>query len=191
MKTKFTFILALAAVAALVISAACQPPRQTKAPAKTEQAQQAMPAMPQMPPQGAGGEGMPPHGMGQGMPGKPTGGLPIAMPDEVKARYSAVKLNLKKKDGSLDKSFDVPFEQETKLGDTGLAVKVLAYLPAFIMDQTRITSVGMEETNPAAKVVVTEGGKEIHTGWLFQKLPTAHAFPHDIYTLTLVGSVKK
>ena len=112
--------------------------------------------------------------------------LPVEIPEEVQARYDEVKLHLAKKDGSFQKDFTVKLNEETPLDDSGLSVKVSAFLPAFYMDQNRITSVGAKATNPACKITIQEKGKEIHTGWLFAKMPQVHAFEHEIYALTLI-----
>ena len=115
----------------------------------------------------------------------------LVVPDEVKAAFGGVTLRLKKKDGSFDQTFDVPLGELTALGKSGLAVNVPAFLPAFYMDRTRISSVGVRETNPAAKVTLFEKGKEIHSGWLFATMPAIHPFVHDIFSLTLEKGVKK
>ncbi len=113
--------------------------------------------------------------------------LPVEVPDEVKTAFKEVTLRLAKKDGSFQKDFTVKIGEKTPLGDSGISVEVLAYLPAFYMDQKRITSVGTKATNPACKAGVFENGAEIHTGWLFQKMPEVHAFEHAQYSLILVG----
>ncbi|MCZ7583193.1 MAG: DUF2155 domain-containing protein [Deltaproteobacteria bacterium] len=206
MKKLAMFLVVSASVLALAV--ACNPPQNTAAPAAPAEA----PAPPQGTPSMMGGSpdaaanphaGDDPHGasdphagmdMGQGMGSAPGGGqpssLPVVVPDDVKAMFKSVKLNFGKKDGSDTQAIEVPVDGEAKLGDSGLTVKVLAFLPTFYMDQSRISSVGVEENNPAAKVTVFENGKEIHTGWLFSKMPTVHPFPHETYTLTLAEGVK-
>ncbi len=146
--------------------------------------------MPAMPPE------HPPmdKAMGGGMPGAmgkpmmPEGGRQIVMPDDVKAIFKTVKLNFGKK-GEPPAAIEAKVGEETKLGDTGLSVFVEAFLPAFYMDSTRISSITTEPTNPAVHVVIKDKGQEIHKGWLFAKMPTVHPFEHATYTLTLVEGV--
>jgi hypothetical protein len=65
------------------------------------------------------------------------------------------------------------------------------FLPDFIMDGLTITSKSEETNNPAVSVVVTEGGNEIFTGWLYSKFPAIHPFQHDQYGITLKEPIKK
>ncbi len=117
--------------------------------------------------------------------------LPVKVPDEVIAMYKNVTLHLEKKDGSFKEDFVVKIGEMTKLGNSGLSINVSAFLPAFYMDQKRITSIGTKTTNPACKAAVFENGSEIHTGWFFAKMPLIHAFHHEIYSLTLVENKTK
>lgn len=132
--------------------------------------------------------------MGGGMPGAmgkpmmPEGGHQIVVPEDVKAKFKSVKLNFGKK-GEQPTAVEAKVGEETKLGDSGLTVFVEAFLPAFYMDSSRISSISTELTNPAVRVAIKEKGQEIHKGWLFAKMPTVHPFEHATYTLTLVEGV--
>jgi hypothetical protein len=57
------------------------------------------------------------------------------------------------------------------------------------MDGTTLTSQSNEPKNPAAQVLIMEGGKEVFKGWLFMLYPTTHAFQHPRYGFTVVGFV--
>lgn len=183
--------LFLVASAALILSLvfSCKPPSspaEKKAPPSRDEAQkmsgQGSPTMPQ---------GMPPSG---GMSGKPQGdfksGHETVMPDDVKKAYTGVQIRVEKKAGGEPKMFDVPFNKPTPLGDTGLIIEIIAYMPNFFMDQTRISSIGTEPINPACKYTVKEDGKEDYSGWLFAKMPEVHPFPHDVYKISLSAGIK-
>jgi hypothetical protein len=64
---------------------------------------------------------------------------------------------------------------------------VETFLPAFIMDDARMTSSSNKATNPAARIVIEEEGKLIYRGWLFGLYPDTHAFQHPRYNFTLLG----
>lgn len=129
-----------------------------------------------------------PMGGAMGKPMMPEGGHQIVVPDDVKAMFKSVKLNFGKK-GEPPTVVEAKVGEETKLGDSGLSVFIEAFLPAFYMDSSRISSISTQPTNPAVRVSIKEKGQEVHKGWLFAKMPTVHPFEHATYTLTLVEGV--
>jgi hypothetical protein len=68
---------------------------------------------------------------------------------------------------------------------SSLKIEVEEFLPDFKMEGTVITSSSNEPNNPAARVKVFDGGKEIFKGWLYSKFPAIHPFQHEKYALTL------
>jgi hypothetical protein len=58
------------------------------------------------------------------------------------------------------------------------------------MNADVITSQGIEEGNPAARIAVLENGTEIFSGWIFQNFPDVHPFTHERYALKLEGGVR-
>ncbi len=116
----------------------------------------------------------------------------LVVPDDVKKKWKAIKLNLTDKATNKSTLVSVEIGKESTLPGTNLKVFVEAFLPAFKMDGGQITSTSSDQTtNPAAKVVVTENGQEIFKGWLFELYPTVHPFNHPKYTLSLAGYEKK
>lgn len=116
----------------------------------------------------------------------------LVVPDDVKKKWKAIKLNLTDKATNKSSLVSVEIGKESTLPGTNLKVFVEAFLPAFKMDGGQITSTSSDQTtNPAAKVVVTENGQEIFKGWLFELYPTVHPFNHPKYTLSLAGYEKK
>ncbi len=145
---------------------------------------------PPMPPQGTMEQpGMPgaPHGEGGPPPVEKT----IVVPGDVKAAWKAVKIEVEFKEKKAKKQFTVPLNSEFKVPDSGLTLKVGAFLPQFKMEQDRITSGSNNPENPVVRIEVFEEGKEIFQGWLFSKFPAVHPFTHEKYALTLLEGVKK
>ena len=148
------------------------------------------PPPPKMPPQGAPGQ--------PAMPGAPHGdtGAPpvekkIVVPDDVKAGWKAVKIEVEFKEKKSKKVFPIPLNSEFKVPDTDLTLKVGNFLPHFAMAAEQITSNSNTPENPAVQLEVFQGGKEIFHGWLFSKFPGVHPFTHDKYGVALLEGVKK
>jgi hypothetical protein len=114
----------------------------------------------------------------------------VVIPASVKGKWRAVKIEVQDKSKNQEQVYTVDIGKEFTLDDSKVKVKVLNFLPAFIMDGTTMTSVSNETRNPAALVVVTEEGKQIFKGWLFSLYPGTHAFQHPRFSLTLVGYVR-
>ncbi len=160
--------------------------------------QQPVPQTPQMAPGGAmppGGQ-MPPGAMppgGQLPPGHgaPKAELSIIVPDSVKGKWSAVKLVVEDKTTKKKQEFTVNLNSELKIPNSNLKVAVGDFLPEFRMNAQTITSASNEPNNPAVRVKVFEGDKEIFKGWLYSKFPTIHPFEHPKYSLALKEGIKK
>ncbi len=164
--------------------------------------QQPVPQAPQMTPGGQMPPGamppgaMPPGGqMPHGQPGAgmnvPKGELSITVPDSVKGKWSAVKLVVEDKTTKKKQEYTVNLNSELKIPNSNLKIAVGDFLPEFRMDAQTITSSSNEPKNPAVRVKVFEGDKEIFKGWLYSKFPTIHPFEHPKYGLGLKEGVKK
>ena len=114
----------------------------------------------------------------------------VNVPAEVKSAWKAIKLSVEDKAKKSKKEIVCKIGEETPVPGTKLSIKPLEFVPSFVMQGLNITSASNEPNNPAAKVVITEDGKEVFKGWLFQKFPTTHAFSHPNYAITLVEGVK-
>jgi len=154
------------------------------------------PPPPPMPPQGMPGmPGMPPGA--PGMPGSPHGeGAPavekkIVMSDEVKGTWKSVKVEVEYKEKKSKKAYTVPVNSEFKVPDSDLTLKVGPFLPNFAMGTDQITSASNAPENPAVRIEVFQGGKEVFHGWLFAKYPAVHPFESPKYGLALLEGVKK
>jgi len=159
-------------------------------------------AMPpgQMPPGGAMPPGqMPPGGAmppGQAAPGHggisvPKVEMKIIVPDSVKGKWSGVILIVEDKSSKKKQEFKVNLNSDLKIPNSNLKVAVGDFLPNFKMDGSTITSTSNDPANPAVRVKVYEGEKEVFKGWLYSKFPAIHPFEHPKYGINLKEGIKK
>jgi len=121
----------------------------------------------------------------------PPGETKVVVPEAVKGKWDAVKLVIEDKTAKKTSEVIVKLDSEYTIPNSNLKVKVGEFLPDFKMDGLTITSSSNEPNNPAVRVVVYEGGKEIFKGWLYSKFPTIHPFQHDKYGITLKEGIRK
>ena len=115
----------------------------------------------------------------------------LDVPDAVKQAYSGVSLVWRDAQTGKTGALEVPLGGSAELPGSGLTVNADVFLPAFTMTNEVITSSGIEPENPAARIRVSEGGKEIFSGWIFKRFPDVHPFTHPRFSLQLDGGVRK
>lgn len=113
----------------------------------------------------------------------------VVDPPVSKGKWRAVVVGVTDKQTGKEMVYEIPIGSETPVPNSRLSILVENFLPNFIMQGTVLTSQTNETKNPAAKIRVFEGGKEIFKGWLFALYPTTHAFQHPHYGFTLKGYV--
>jgi hypothetical protein len=122
-----------------------------------------------------------PPPMQQGTPGQPgaphgtIGGGPeknVLIPEDVKASWKAVKVQVDFKEKKTTKEFTVPLNSEFPVPDSDLTL-----------------SNNLE--NPACNIEILVKGNQVFKGWLFTKFPDVHPFQHDMYGVKLVEGIKK
>ncbi len=113
----------------------------------------------------------------------------VDVPAEIKAAWKGIKVQVNNKTDNTSKEYTIDLGGETKIPGTDLSIKAVEFLPSFVMQGLNITSASNEPNNPAAKVIISEGGSEVFKGWLFQKFPETHAFSHPQYSITLLEGV--
>ena len=154
----------------------------------------------QMPPGGAmppgmmpAGGAMPPGQMppGQGGRSVPKVEMKIIVPDNVKGKWSGVILIVEDKSTKKKQEFKVNLNSDLKIPNSNLKVAVGDFLPSFKMDGSTITSASNDSGNPAVRVKVSEGDKEVFKGWLYSKFPAIHPFEHPKYGIGLKEGIKK
>jgi len=130
------------------------------------------------------------QGQGQGGPGQvPSVPTRLEIPDAVKQAYSGIVLVYRDKQGGQEGRLEVPFGGSAEIPGSGLSVAADVFLPAFTMTAQTITSSGVEEQNPAARIRVSESGREIFGGWIFKRFPDVHPFTRPRYGLRLDGGI--
>ncbi len=176
--------LAISAGVVLVFSlglGACKKKEQQPVP----QGQQMMPPGGEMP------AGQMPPGHGPAGMSMPKGELKIVVPDSVKGKWSAVKLVVEDKSTKKQQEYTINLNSDFKIPNSDLKIAVGDFLPEFRMDADTITSASNTPNNPAVRIKVFEGSKEIFKGWLYSKFPTIHPFEHPKYALFLKEGIKK
>ena len=130
---------------------------------------------------------------GPGMNAGPGADVPtrLEVPPEVAHAYTGIKITWKDKKDGKEGVIEVPLGGGTPLPDPSVVVHADVFLPAFTMGGGAITSEGIEQQNPAARITVLDKGKEIFAGWIFTRFPDVHPFTHPRFQLHLDGGVPK
>lgn len=115
----------------------------------------------------------------------------LVIPPEVTAAYSGIRVAWRDATGGKEGTIEVPLGGSAPIPDSSLEVRADAFLPAFTMTSDMITSTGIEPENPAARVAVSEGGRELFAGWIFTRFPDVHPFRHERITIRLEGGVRR
>ncbi len=116
--------------------------------------------------------------------------LKVVVPDSVKGKWKAVKLEVTNKSTTNKEEITINLNSEYSIPDSNLILKVGDFLPDFRMEGLIITSASNEPKNPAIHITVLENGNEIFKGWLYSKFPSIHPFQHEKYGLALLEGVK-
>jgi hypothetical protein len=124
---------------------------------------------------------------------EPAGGAPtkLVVPPEVVAAYSGVTIGWKDSESGREGLLEVPIGGQSAVPGSDLEVRAEVFLPAFTMSAEEITSTGTGEENPAARIAVLQGGKEVFTGWIFKRFPDVHPFQHPRFALRLEGGIPR
>jgi hypothetical protein len=112
----------------------------------------------------------------------------VVVPDSVKKAWKAVKIAVIDKAHIKETVYTIPIGSSVSIPESSMNIEVEAFLPAFIMEGSVMTTSSNELKNPGAKVKITEKGNIIFKGWLFARFPT-NTFMHPNYGFTLVDAV--
>lgn len=131
----------------------------------------------------------------QSQPGADAGKVPVPtrleVPPAVQEAFSGVRLSWKDSSNGKSGTIEVPLGGATPIPDSPLQVRADVYLPAFTMSADAITSTGVGEENPAARIAVQENGKDLFAGWIFNRFPDVHPFQHPRFSLKLEGGIAR
>jgi len=113
----------------------------------------------------------------------------ITLDPEIADDWRAIRVRVVELSSMEESFYDIVIGEEAPLGDTGLTLRAVAFIPDFVMSLGGITSRSAEHQNPAARVVIIEEGKGDYEGWLFGAMPEIHAYPHEFYGVMLSEGV--
>ena len=113
----------------------------------------------------------------------------IVVPPEVTKRWKAVKVAVIDKTRGTESIYVVPIGKKFTIPSSNLSITVEAFLPAFIMEGSSITTSSNELTNPGAKVKIYENNLPVFLGWIFLKFPNTHAVTHPKFGFSLLDVI--
>jgi hypothetical protein len=115
----------------------------------------------------------------------------VVVPPEVTSAFQGVQISWKDSQAGKGGVIDVPLGGAAAIPGTDLQVRADVFLPAFTMNAAEITSTGTAPENPAARIAVLQGEKEVFGGWIFKRFPEVHPFQHPRISLALEGGVPR
>ena len=130
-------------------------------------------------------------GMQQSWIQTPGKDRPVIIPEATRKSWSAVKILAYDKILKSGTEYTVTIGSILVLPNSTITIKVLAFVPDFVMNGKKITTASNIPKNPAAQVFIQEAGRDSWQGWLFSKYPDIHSFPHKQFDLRLVGGIPK
>jgi len=124
-------------------------------------------------------------------PSATAGGLDseITVAPEIARAWRAVRLRVVDAESGGEQLFEVALGGAELLGESGLVISVEAFIPDFVMSERGIGSRSAEPHNPAARVVISEGGVEGFRGWLFAAMPENFSYENPRYRVLLIEGV--
>jgi hypothetical protein len=115
----------------------------------------------------------------------------LVVPPEVAAAFEGIRIGWKDSQSGREGVLDVPLGGAAAIPESDLEVRADVFLPSFTMTSDQITSSGVGEENPAARIAVLQGGNEVFSGWVFKRFPDVHPFQHPRFSLRLEGGVPR
>jgi hypothetical protein len=115
----------------------------------------------------------------------------LVVPPEVTAAFEGVRIGWKDSQSGREGVIDVPLGGGAAIPGSDLEVRADVFLPSFTMTSEQITSSGVAEENPAARIAVRQGQNELFAGWIFKRFPDVHPFQHPRFSLRLEGGVPR
>ncbi|MDD2899415.1 MAG: DUF2155 domain-containing protein [Desulfuromonadaceae bacterium] len=113
----------------------------------------------------------------------------IIVPHEVLLRWKAIKLAVIDKTRGTENIYSIPIGSRLTIPSSALTIILDAFLPAFTIEGTTITTTSNELINPSAKLRIYENGTPVFEGWLFLKFPNTRAVIHPKFGFSMVGVI--
>jgi hypothetical protein len=111
----------------------------------------------------------------------------LDVPEAVKAKFHTVKMAIGNRENKEEKEFNVRIGDEVDVPGSPYKIKIIAYLPHWVIRGNTVTSNGIIPDDPAVRAVIIEGGKPVFDGYIFEKHKTP-SFVTDKYVMTLTGA---
>lgn len=181
MSRRYSIILSLVLIYVVGLTSCSKKEEIVPPPPSTQQMQDQMPQ--QMPQQNPMMEG---HADIQ-MP--KSGEMKVIVPDNIKTRWKGVRLTITDKEANAAKDYTVGLNSRFSIPDSKIEVQTGDFLPDLKIEGNIYATETSDLLNPAVYVFVTENGKEVFKGWLFQKFPNVHPFKHQRFGITLKEAV--
>lgn len=116
-----------------------------------------------------------------------SGKLPkVELGDEVKAKWKTIKLAVIAGEGK-EQTMEAKVGGKLAIPGGALELDVLAYVPDFQTVDGVVSSASNEPRNPAVLVQLSEKGKVIDNGWVFQDLPEFNTYRNARAKLRLLA----
>lgn len=112
----------------------------------------------------------------------------VVVPSEVQGSWSGVEVAIIDREGRRRQQ-TVELGTRVELAIAGLALEAGPFLPAFMSDNNRITSLSNEPDNPAVMVRLYRDGQLLNSGWVFRDLPQFNTLVSHWLRLELVRGV--
>ena len=114
-------------------------------------------------------------------------GQKLEVPDAVKAKFHTVKMAVGNRETKEEKEFDVKIGGGADVPGSPYKIKIIAYLPHWVIRGDTVTSNGIDPVDPAVRAVITEGDKQVFDGYIFEMHKTP-SFVTEKYVMTLTGA---
>jgi hypothetical protein len=111
----------------------------------------------------------------------------LNIPADVKAKWKSVELSLSGMNIPAHK-VRVAIGGQTSIDQSGLLVRVVAYVPAFQSGDGVVTSASNNPDNPAVLVQLVDKAKVLSEGWVFQKYTDFNTYQSEKLHLQLLSA---
>ena len=111
----------------------------------------------------------------------------LDIPADVKAKWKSVELAYSGKDIP-QRKVHVSIGGESGIDQSGLRLRVVAFVPAFQSDAGTVTSSSNSPDNPAVLVQLVDKAQVLSEGWVFQKYPDFNTYQSEKLQLRLVSA---
>jgi hypothetical protein len=117
--------------------------------------------------------------------------MKVVTSPEVVKRWKAVELAVQASNDSERRLNVAVGSDQALVASSGLTLHVIAFLPAFMMQEESVTSASVNPTNPAVLLRLTDAKGKLAEGWVFQKMPEFNTFRSDKVDVKLIKGLSQ